>query len=221
MNAANTYRWPILLTIGFCLLVTLLFFAVGSSAQRKVNIATNDALPNISAPTVSFIDPSSGPAAAKVTIVEYADYACSACSQLAPSLKSLLQKYPNDVRLVWKDFPNESESQEATPAAIAARCADEQGQFWAFHDALFQQFTQLGKNTYQTIAQSLGLKADVFNTCVSTNEPLPRVRKDYDEGLALKLTATPTLYINGERQTGALSLSDLDSLVKAALAASK
>ena len=213
MTAMKSYQWPILATIGFFLFITLLFFAVGSAAQPKVNIQGNDQLPNISAPPVSFIDPSIGPSNAKVTIVEYADYACSACAQLNPTLASVLKKYPNDVRLVWKDFPNESESKEATPAAIAARCADEQGQFWQYHDALFQQQTQLGSNTYTSIAQALGLKADVFAACVANSEPLPRVRKDYDEGLALKLTATPTLYINTDRETGALTIEQLQSIV--------
>ncbi|MEN8263778.1 MAG: thioredoxin domain-containing protein, partial [Nitrospirota bacterium] len=46
-----------------------------------------------------------GNPAAPVTIVEFSDFQCPYCSKLQPTLKEVLKAYPNDVRLVYKDFP--------------------------------------------------------------------------------------------------------------------
>ena len=83
-------------------------------------------------PTITFIDPARGAANPKVTIVEYSDVECTACSQLNPLLENILQNDPNDVRLVWKDLPTDSAHPHATSAAVAAHCAQQQGKFWEY-----------------------------------------------------------------------------------------
>lgn len=214
---SKTYHWHFLLTTGLVLLLVFIFFIVATKPQAKVTIKT-PVTAEISTPTITIIDPYIGAKEPNVTIVEFADFTCDSCAALAPTLASLLNKYPDDVKIVWKDFPNESRSPEATPSAIAARCAADQGMFWQFHDELFLRQNQLNTETYTAIATALGLDMPTFTACTTTSEPLPRVRKAYEEGLALRITATPTLYVNGERYTGSVDFNDLEALVKSARA---
>ena len=79
----------------------------------------------IDTPTVTVINPQKGPENAKITIVTFGDFQCVSCRDLAVTLDSLLKTYPNDIRIVWKDFPNESIHPFAAPASIAAACAGE------------------------------------------------------------------------------------------------
>ena len=209
----SPYRWHVLITITFFFVITFVFFAVATASKEKVNIQTTS-VEQIAAPTVSFIDPQVGATTPLVTIVEYADFTCESCASLAPNLAQLINKYPNDVKLVWKDFPNESRNDQATPAAIAARCAQDQDAFWQYHDQLFLYQASLSHDVYVTIAETLELNSKTFEKCLSDNEPLPRVRKAFQEGLALSITATPTIFINSERYTGSVSFTDLDALVK-------
>lgn len=217
----HPYRWHILVGIGFLMAVTFVFFGFATKKQEKVSVVNTNTVTEISTPTISIADPQIGKIDAAVTIVEFADFSCTACKTTSTTLAQLLNKHPDDVRVIWKDFPNESKSTESTPAAVAARCAAEQGAFWQFHDELFLRQDQLGSSTYSAIASALSLDTTAFASCVATNSTLPRVRKAFEEGLALRITATPTLYINGERYTGGVSLDELETIVKGATAKTK
>lgn len=133
------------------------------------------------------------------------------------SLEAILKTYPDQVRLVWKDLPNESAHPLATPAAIAAHCADRQGAFWEYHDALFARQSVLSEAVFTQIAQEIGLDTEKFQNCHDSRDTLPIVKKDYEEALALGLTATPTLFVGEEVFVGAVTLADLQEAVENAL----
>ncbi len=216
MESTSPYRWYILFSLGFLLLITFIFFAVASKKDPLVTVL-DELQTELTEPTITIINPSKGPSTATVTFVTYGDFACEACGDLAKNLAKLQQIYPNDVRIVWKDFPNESLHDEATPAALAARCAQEQNAFWTYHDELYLRQVSLGNETYAQIAEDLELNTSKFTSCFDAQETLPRVKKDFDEGLALKLTATPTLFVGSERLVGSIPYSDLENIVKSLL----
>ncbi len=218
MATAHVYRWHILIVLGFFLVVTMIFFAFASRDEEKIQITEPERI-MLSKPTITFIDPSKGPAEAAVTIVEFGDFACEPCAKMASTLASLQQKFPEDVRVVWKDFPNESLHTQATPAALAARCAGAQDAFWPYHDELFLRQSQQNDQTYLAIAQDLQLDTRAFQECYASQEPLPIVKKTFNEGLALDLKSTPTLFIGEERFTGATSLADLEAIVRSLISA--
>jgi protein-disulfide isomerase len=81
--------------------------------------------------------PVTGNANAKVTVIEYSDFECPFCIRAYPTVKQIMQAYPNDVKLSYKHFPLSNIHPKAQKAAEAAACAQEQGKFWEYHDKLF------------------------------------------------------------------------------------
>ena len=83
---------------------------------------------------VAATDPTKG--SGPIEILEFSDFECPYCQKAQSMIREMLAKYEGKVKLVWKDFPLPNH-EYAVPAAVAARCAQEQGKFWEYHDVLF------------------------------------------------------------------------------------
>jgi protein-disulfide isomerase len=211
------HRWLSLFSIGAISIMVLILFW---NFNKPVEINFPDAnaeIEFVAEPSITFVNPSKGSDDAVLTIVEFGDFECGPCQALAVSLEVVHKTYPDEVRVVWKNLPNESIHQLATPAAVAAHCADKQGKFWEYHDELFVRQTYLSESQFDQIAVSVGLDEKKFSACNESRDTLPIVKKDYNEGLGLGLTATPTLFIADEIITGAITTEDLLSKVAKAL----
>ena len=157
-------------------------------------------------------DPAWGSPAAPVTIVEFADFECPVCKESLPILQEVRSLYPDQVRIVYRDFPLSSHPQ-ARPAAEAAHCAHEQGQFWAYHDALFAQAPDLKPSDYVQLAERLKLNTADFAACLGSNRPKVAVAKDLADARALGLSGTPTFFINGHYLYGFQTLDTLKQYI--------
>ncbi len=208
------YFWHILIAFG--LLVLLSFGAIALSLRFSNDIRYTDTI-TVTTPAITIADPQYGGSDAPVTLVTYSDYSCGGCANLSKAVFALLEKYPQKIRLVWKDMPNEARNAEAMPSALAARCAGKQGKFWEYHTLLFANHDRLGNEVYQSIANEVGLDASTFLTCMEREDTRPLVERTLSEGLALEITATPTVFINGSRFTGNLSQSELEKALLSAL----
>ena len=189
------HRWLTLLIVA---VLSVLIFVLFSLRLRPIEIpdfSQDETITSVEQPTITFVNPSKGPADASVTIIEYGDFQCSACADILPTLDAVQKTFPNEVRIVWKNFPNESLHEHATPAAIAAHCAARQGRFWDYHDQLFARQELLSDVQYKQIARELDLDVDRFENCYQSRDTLPIVQKDFEEALGLGLSATPALYI--------------------------
>ena len=80
--------------------------------------------------------PAKGPANAPIELIEFADFQCPFCLAASPTVKRVLDTYGDRIHFVYRNFPLQNHP-DARPAAEAAQCANEQGQFWAYHDRLF------------------------------------------------------------------------------------
>ncbi|NBS68250.1 DsbA family protein [bacterium] len=209
------YFWHILITLG--LFVVIIFGATALSLRFSNQITYTDSIA-VSTPSVTIVDPQiGGGEETSVTVVTYSDYACSGCASVEEILMEILQKNPDKLRIVWKDMPNETRHSEAFPAAVAARCAGKQGKFWEFNALLFANQSRLGKDLYQSIASEVGLDTPTFSSCFENEDTRPLVERTLAEGFALEVTATPTLFINGERFTGSLSKAEIEKVLNAAM----
>jgi protein-disulfide isomerase len=149
-------------------------------------------------------DPALGPDNAAITIVEFSDYECPYCrSWHSEVFAKLMDEYPQQVRLVYRDFPLSSIHANAVPAAEAANCANEQGKFWPFHEKLFSMELGLSNQAYQEYATSLGLNVQSFLECVESNRYQAEVEADYQFAADLGVRSTPTFFINGIAVVGA------------------
>ena len=168
-------------------------------------------------------DPVKGNANAPVTIIEFSDFQCPFCAKFFTETLSLIdEKYINTgkVKLVYRDFPLENIHPQATPAAQAAECADEQGKYYEYHDKLFENQQLLSLDNYKRWAVELGLDAKQFNDCVDSKKYASEVQKDLADGSAAGVTGTPAFFINGKSVSGAQPFTVFEALIEAELAAS-
>ena len=161
--------------------------------------------------------PRRGPQDAPIVIVEFADYECPYCQRIHPDLKKLQVEFAGKVSLAFKDFPLPMHP-HAEKAAEAARCAEEQGQFWNFHDMLFENQQKLELAQLKEYAHALKLDAARFDQCLDAGEQAAAVRKDFAQGQRLGLTGTPSFFINGHFLSGAVKYSTLREIVEQQLA---
>ena len=161
---------------------------------------------------VSGDHPQRGGDNASITIIEYSDYQCPYCRKAESSLKQVLNKYGDRVRLVYMDFPL-AFHQDAMEAAMAARCADEQGQFWAYHDALFENPSGLSTPALKTAASQLGLDRLTFDRCLDQHKYHDAVVADRDQGKAAGADGTPYFVVNGVPMSGDQPASAFESVI--------
>jgi len=157
---------------------------------HRVEVSTNGA-------------PSKGPVKAPVTIVKFEDFHCPFCKKVQPTLAQVLSKYGEKVRLVHRDFPIDGIHPAARKAHEAARCANEQGKFWQYHDVLYANAPKADAADLKSYAREVGLDVPAFEKCVANGEFRDVVQKDVEEGTRLGVNGTPAFFINGRLLSGA------------------
>ncbi len=110
----------------------------------------------------------------------------------------MLEKNPNNVKIVFKNFPIRNHK-FAIPAAIAALAAGEQGKFWEFHDLLFENYNKLNDQKIQEIAQTVGLNMEAYEKKKQDPAIKQRVNQDVLDARQADVRGTPTIFINGIR----------------------
>jgi protein-disulfide isomerase/uncharacterized membrane protein len=215
---------------------TLLVLAIATPSiqytyARKVDAAINAQVLKkrsemTSATQFVEVDPGSSPMRgekeAKVVIVEWADFQCGYCQQMAFSLKAALNREPTLFRYHFKNFPltncstNVGEIHRSCAAAIAFNCAKAQGKPWEMHDTLFENNHALADSNLLEYANNIGMDVEVFRACLKAPDAIKALSEDIDLGKKLKLESTPTWYINGIRQVGPVAPTVILSMVKTA-----
>ena len=167
-----------------------------------------------------------GPDDAKVTIIEYTDYQCPYCAKVAPVLVQLTDKYPQDVRIIFRHFPlydfEKKQGHDKEPqAAAAAEAAGKQGKFFEFHERLFAKqndwvaFTTDQFDTWLVDqAKSFALDVDQFNKDRNSEEILNKLKEARKEADRLQLPGTPFFLIDGRIYDGPTSFSNFSAIIE-------
>ncbi len=159
------------------------------------------ASPRVQVDTAGY--PSWGDSAAPITLVEFADYECPFCQRASATLNRLMEAYgPKVLQVVFRDLPSDAHSR-AIPAALAAHCAQDQGKFWPFHQALYEHQTLLQDVDLKGYATKIGLEPVAFTQCFESKKFLSTIEKSKREAEALAFDSTPTFVVNGIVMTGA------------------
>lgn len=109
----------------------------------------------------------------------------------------MLEKYPNDVKLVIKHFPLQIHNY-ARKAAIAALAAGKQGKFWEAHEKLFANQNDLNDTKVEAIAGELGLDMEKFKKDLQDPAIASIIDRDMNDGLKANVQGTPSIFINGK-----------------------
>lgn len=161
--------------------------------------------------------PALGRADAKVTVEVWSDFECSFCARGADTLKTLREKYGEQVRIVFRHNPLPIHP-NARLAAAASMAAHEQGRFWEFHDALFAHEGALDRAALETLAGTLKLDPERFRRALDSSTWRNYVDTEVVEGQRRKITATPTFFVNGQVLAGVRSMDVFEQAIDAALA---
>lgn len=148
-----------------------------------------------------------GKAGAKVTLVEFSDYQCPFCARHFRSVMPRLKREYVDtgkLRYVFRDFPLVSIHPEATMAAVAARCAGDQGKYMAMHDLFFKDQRRIKTKDWQGYGTEIKLDMDKFNACLKDPRRVAQVKKDFAEGARAGVRGTPSFFIGLTGADGAI-----------------
>jgi protein-disulfide isomerase len=148
-----------------------------------------------------------------ITVVEYSEFQCPFCSRVMPDVKKVLADYKGKIRWVVRDFPL-SFHDRAKPAAIAAKCAAEQGKYWNMYAQLFENQRNLADNDLKSYADKIGLDKGKFDKCTANPAPVEaKIEKNMQSGMQLGVSGTPAFFINGRRLSGAMPYSEFKRII--------
>ena len=158
-------------------------------------------------------DPMIGPESARITIVEFSDFQCPYCAAAVVQAKIILEKYPKDVRLIFKQFPLDDHSQ-AFLAAEAAVAAHAQGKFWEMHDKLYGNYRSISPQNILIWAKEIGLEMKRFTQEVDAGKYKKEIEGEVKQGEDAGVQGTPTFFFNGRRYSGAFQADAIAQMLQ-------
>lgn len=202
------------------LIIVLLFgYYFYSMSTTPTSVATSDV-------TVTSTDHVRGAKDGKVTLVEFADFQCPACSVWSPMVSQVLNDNKDVLKVVYRNFPLVQIHRNALPAAKAAEAAALQGKFWEMHDLLYQKQeewanTLNSRDYFLTYATTLRLDTQKFLKDMDSPAIEAKILAELKEGTRLEVQGTPTFFLNGKKLEGVTNLASFNKAIKDAAAAVK
>ena len=154
---------------------------------------------------------------ASVTLIEFSDFQCPYCQRVRPTMTRLREMYSDRVRFAFRHYPLDFHPQ-AQKAGEAAACAGEQGKFWEMHDRLWQNPGKLQVEDLKAHAQTLGLVAADFASCLDSGRFATLVENDLRAGQEYGISGTPAFFVNGRPLVGAQPLEAFQQVIDDELA---
>jgi protein-disulfide isomerase len=160
---------------------------------------------------------------AGVTLVEYGDYQCPFCGQYYPTVKQVQAEFNDQIQFQFRNFPLQSLHQNAFAGSRAAEAAALQNKFWEMHDLLYEQQTVWSSATdpsknFNSYAQQLGLNVEQFKKDYASSKVNNIINADMAAGNKLKITGTPSFFVDGKKVEIGNSVPDFEKVLKAAIA---
>ena len=161
---------------------------------------------------------------AKVTVVEFSDFQCPFCKSLfEESLPQIKKDFVDTgkIKFAYRHYPLTSIHTNAQKAAEASECANEQDNFWGYHDELFKNQADwealdsaAAQEKFVEYANAIGLDGATLGKCVSGGVMVEKVQEDIDDGNSAGVDGTPATFINGYLITGAVPYEEFKSLIE-------
>jgi protein-disulfide isomerase len=167
--------------------------------------------------------PRRGPAAAKVTIVEFSNFQCPYCVKSWVQIKDLLGKYPQDIKYVFKNFPLQPQGIPFDLSAMVSAVQEvNEDAFWAVHDFMFTDEGQaLAKENQEIVKQKIeqilkekGYDVGAFQMALESGRGKKRVEEDMAVGKKIRVRGTPTTILNGSFIVGPITDKMLEGYLR-------
>jgi protein-disulfide isomerase len=175
--------------------------------------------------------PSEGPPAAPVVLIDFFDFDCPYCHLIASIFQSLRTRFPDEVRVSYRNFPLDPacnpvmKGKKGHPGACegarAGVCAHQQGKFLDFYKHAMDREAKLAKEDAMAISSSIGLDMKEFERCMASPESMAAVNRDIELGQSIGVRGTPSLYINGYLLQSWVGLEPWVALIEHALKSAK
>lgn len=195
--------WIIFGAICVALLGGLIYYS--QSNRLDVSDVKSDGILSVDKRAGNIGDHVFGNKDSKVLLIEYGDYQCPGCGASFPTVKTVTEKYKDDIAFVYRHFPIPSLHPNARAAAASAEAAGLQGKFWEMHNLLFtkqKEWESAALNQrndlFASYASSLGLDVNKFKTDVESDRVTQKI--NFDQAVARKdnVKATPSFFLNGK-----------------------
>ena len=167
---------------------------------------------------------------APVVIDVFEDFQCPSCAYYTEEIeRRITETYvaTGQVYYVFHQYPfidSNSTNKESHQAANASMCAMEQNQFWVYHDILFANWNGENAGAFNdgrlmTFAETIGLDMELFTSCFEENRYEDDIQADYDLGIEMGVSGTPSVFVNGQHITPGFvpGFEDVQQAVEAAL----
>lgn len=136
---------------------------------------------------------------ARIILVEYGDYQCPYCGHAFSLVRKFVQEHQDEVAFVFRNFPLTEEHEYAMAAATIAEAAGKQGKFWEMHDLIYDNQNLLNEAMLKECVKVLQLDTNKIENEVSTFELQSKIQADFESGIRLGVTGTPSFFVNEQR----------------------
>ena len=161
-----------------------------------------------------------GSSSGLVKVIVFSDFQCPFCRQLSVMLDELVTKDPSRFEIIHRNYPLTNIHPHARVAAIAGECAAAQGQFRTFYRFVFAHQDSLPTLQWSDVARRTDVQdTTAFRVCMSDSAGISRLHADSVAAVALNITATPTIMVNGWKLVGSPTPDELDGLISRAIKA--
>lgn len=180
------------------------FFVAEKKQKESTTHTSIDIIP------ISSNDPILGSPAAPITVIGFEDFLCESCRTQNLLINQLLERYPAQVKFIWKDLPITTIPVSSEIAHIYGYCMHEQGLFEPYKTTVFNQIftTTLTSSELDPISTELGADMDALEACRNSQAPRTHIEKNTLLAQALQIQRVPTFFINGQQIQTPTSLNE-------------
>ncbi len=213
MNTKRITFW-----LGFVVIIGLIIWGLVVAMNKTPNSTSKIGVP---APVTSS-DNVEGSSSARVTLIEYGDFQCPACSTYAFYVERLFNEASSTMRVVFRHFPL-SQHPNAIPAARAAEAAGVQGKFWDMYRLLYANQSDWSEKTtteantiFDGYATTLKLDMTNFKADEMSSSTIAKIMAQEAEGQKIGIDHTPSFFVNG-REVNPNTYEEFKTIIDAAL----
>lgn len=159
-----------------------------------------------------------------VVLIEYGDFASEASKAYQPMMQQIMDKYGDQLRFIYRDFPVESNTSSMAAQRAANAVEKSQGMFWRMRELLYERQAAWKDNPqaesmFETYAKELGVDMKLYKQAITSEAVVNATTADIASGRKLQVSTTPALFINDKPVPANIDLAGLTKLLDEAIAA--